>query len=142
MSHAEKADKLLIKPAAGTRPAPPCRSDGSFLRHARRPVTRRVTSSTETPGWRRPQTDRPGESHSHPSGEEIVGPRSYDGRKEASTLNLWKRYVARRHRKKHERIEAEQARQKALAGRDVEAAVRNVAQGSATAQQGMYYEGP
>src|SRR5206468_7669572 len=94
------------------------------------------------PGWRRPQTDQPGESYRHPSGEEIVGPRSYDGRKEASTLNLWKRYVARRHRKKHERIEAEQARQKALAGRDVEAAVRNVAQGSATAQQGMYYEGP
>jgi hypothetical protein len=67
MSHAEQADKLLIKPAAGARPAPPRRSDGSFPRHARRPVTRRVTSSTETPGWRRPQTDRPGESHSHTS---------------------------------------------------------------------------
>src|SRR5215207_4668134 len=67
MSHAGKADKLLIKPAAGARPAPPCRSDGSFPRHARRPVTRRVTSSTETPGWRRPQTDRPAESHSHPT---------------------------------------------------------------------------
>jgi hypothetical protein len=67
MSHAEKADRLLIKPAAGARPAPPCRTDGSFARHARRPVTRRVTSSTETPGWRRPQTDRPAESHSHPS---------------------------------------------------------------------------
>jgi hypothetical protein len=64
MSHAEKADRLLIKPAAGARPAPPCRTDGSFARHARRPVTRRVTSSTETPGWRRPQTDRPAESHS------------------------------------------------------------------------------
>jgi len=24
MSHANKADKLLIKPAAGARPAPPC----------------------------------------------------------------------------------------------------------------------
>jgi hypothetical protein len=67
MSHAGKADKLLIKPAAGARPAPPCRSDGSFPRHARRPVTRRVTNGTETPGWRRPQTDRPAESHSHPS---------------------------------------------------------------------------
>jgi hypothetical protein len=65
MSHAQKADKLLIKPAAGARPAPPCRPDGSFPRHARRPVTRRVTSGTETPGWRRPQTDRPAESHSH-----------------------------------------------------------------------------
>src|SRR5437868_15052924 len=66
MSHAHKADKLLIKPAAGARPAPPCRLDSSFPRHATRPVTRRVTSSTETPGWRRPQTDRPAESHSHP----------------------------------------------------------------------------
>src|SRR5207253_7900287 len=66
MSHAHKADKLLIKPAAGARPASPCRSDGSFPRHATRPVTRRVTSGTETPGWRRPQTDRPTESHSHP----------------------------------------------------------------------------
>ncbi len=64
MSHATSADKLLIKPAAGARPAPPCRPDGSFGRHATRPVTRRVTSSTETPGWRRPQTDRPTESHS------------------------------------------------------------------------------
>src|SRR5205085_1459260 len=67
MSHAHKADKLLIKPAAGARPAPPCRLDSSFPRHATRPVTRRVTSGTETPGWRRPQTDRPAESHSHPS---------------------------------------------------------------------------
>ena len=64
MSHAGKADKLLIKPAAGARPAPPCHPDRSFPRHTKRPVTRRVTSSTETPGWRRPQTDRPAESHS------------------------------------------------------------------------------
>src|SRR5947209_9280379 len=69
MSHAHKADKLLIKPAAGARPAPPCRLDSSFPRHATRPVTRRVTSGTETPGWRRPQTDRPAESHSPPNGE-------------------------------------------------------------------------
>jgi hypothetical protein len=62
-------------------------------------------------------------------------------KKEASTLNLWKRYVARRHQKQHERIEAERARQKALAGQDVEEAVRNVAQGSAGAQQGMYGAG-
>src|SRR6266487_3908708 len=67
MSHAHKADKLLIKPAAGARPAPRCRLDSSFPRHATRPVTRRVTSGTETPGWRRPQTDRPAESHSPPS---------------------------------------------------------------------------
>jgi hypothetical protein len=54
--------------------------------------------------------------------------------KEASTLNLWKRYVARRHQKEHERIEAERARQKALAGQDAQEAVRDVAQGSAASQ--------
>jgi hypothetical protein len=48
MSHAEKADELLIKPAAGARPASPHRSDGSFARHATRPVTRRVTNGTTT----------------------------------------------------------------------------------------------
>jgi hypothetical protein len=53
-------------------------------------------------------------------------------------MKLWERYVARRHRKAHERIEAERARQRALAGQDAEEAVREVAQGSATAQQGMY----
>jgi vacuolar-type H+-ATPase catalytic subunit A/Vma1 len=62
-------------------------------------------------------------------------------RKEASALNLWEQYVTRRHRKQHERIKAERARQKALAGQDVEEAVRNVAQGSAGAQQGMYGAG-
>src|SRR5260370_595393 len=66
MSHAHKADKLLIKPTAGARPAPPCHPDGSFPRHATRPVTRRVTSSTETPGWQPPQTDQPNKSHSPP----------------------------------------------------------------------------
>jgi len=41
MSHAEKADKLLIKPAAGARPAPPC-TRGQIIPKARtrRPVTR------------------------------------------------------------------------------------------------------
>jgi hypothetical protein len=58
--------------------------------------------------------------------------------KEASTMKLWKRYVAHRHRKEHGRVEAERARQKALAGQDAEEAVRDVAQGSAGAQQGMY----
>jgi hypothetical protein len=52
--------------------------------------------------------------------------------------NLWKRYVARRHGKAHERIEAERARQKTLAGQDAQQAIRDVAQGSAGAQQGMY----
>ena len=56
-------------------------------------------------------------------------------------MSLWKRYVIRRHRKQHERVEAERARQKALAGQDVEEAIRNAAQGSGTAQQGMYGHG-
>ena len=55
-------------------------------------------------------------------------------KKEASRLNLWKRYVARRHQKQHERIEAELTRQKALAGEDAQEAVRNVAHGSAASQ--------
>ena len=48
MSHAEKADKLLIKPTAGARPASPC-MPGRFIRKARdtRPDARRVTSSTD-----------------------------------------------------------------------------------------------
>ena len=64
MSHAEKADKLLIKPAAGARPAPP-RTRGRFIPKARtrRPVTRRVTRGTATPGWQWPQTDQPAESY-------------------------------------------------------------------------------
>jgi hypothetical protein len=49
MSHAKTADKLLIKPAAGARPAPP-RTRGRFIPKARtkRPVTRRVTHDTAT----------------------------------------------------------------------------------------------
>src|SRR5436190_22573313 len=49
MSHADKADKLLIKPAAGARPAPP-RTRRQFIPKARtrRPVTRRVTRGTTT----------------------------------------------------------------------------------------------
>jgi hypothetical protein len=59
MSHAETADRLLIKPEAGARPASP-RTRGRIIPQARTrlPVTRRVTRGTETPGWRRPQTDR------------------------------------------------------------------------------------
>jgi hypothetical protein len=34
MSHAQKADRLLIKPAAGARPAPPC-TRGRIIRKAR-----------------------------------------------------------------------------------------------------------
>src|SRR5205823_14192028 len=49
MSHVETADKLLIKPAAGARPAPP-RTRGRSIPKARtgRPVTRRVTRGTAT----------------------------------------------------------------------------------------------
>ena len=36
MSHAEKADKLLIKPTAGARPASPC-TPGRFIPKARKP---------------------------------------------------------------------------------------------------------
>jgi hypothetical protein len=57
-------------------------------------------------------------------------------------MNLWKRYVARRHRKAHSRYEAERARQKVLAGQDVEEAMHRAAQGSAELQQGMYSQGP
>jgi hypothetical protein len=56
------------------------------------------------------------------------------GRKEANTLKLWKRYVVRRHRKEHERVEAERARQKALAGQDAQEAVRDNAKESAIGQ--------
>jgi hypothetical protein len=40
MSHAKTADKLLIKPAAGARPAPP-RTRGQIIpkAHTKRPVT-------------------------------------------------------------------------------------------------------
>ena len=55
-------------------------------------------------------------------------------RKEANTLNLWKRYVARRHRKKHERIEAERARQRELEGKDAQEAVRDNAKETAIGQ--------
>src|SRR6266545_7693720 len=49
MSHAHKADKLLIKPAAGARPAPP-HTRRRIIPKARtqRPVTRRVTRGTAT----------------------------------------------------------------------------------------------
>jgi hypothetical protein len=64
MSHANKADKLLIKPTAGARPAPPC-TPGRFIAkaHPTRPDARRVTSDTEAPASQRPLTDRPAESH-------------------------------------------------------------------------------
>jgi hypothetical protein len=49
MSHANRADKLLIKPAAGAKPAPP-HTRRQIIPKARtkRPVTRRVTRGTAT----------------------------------------------------------------------------------------------
>jgi hypothetical protein len=50
MSHAPpRADKLLIKPAAGARPAPPhARRQIIPKARTKRPVTRRVTRGTAT----------------------------------------------------------------------------------------------
>ena len=69
MSHAHRADRLLIKPAAGARPAPP-RTHGQIFPKARpkRPVPRRVTcgtTSTRLATAPDRQTDPP-ESHSPP----------------------------------------------------------------------------
>ncbi len=49
MSHARRADKLLIKPAADARPAPP-HTRGQIIpkAHTKWPVTRRVTRGTAT----------------------------------------------------------------------------------------------
>src|SRR5437763_7458512 len=49
MSHARRADKLLIKPAADARPAPP-HTRGQIIpkAHTKWPVTRRVTRGTTT----------------------------------------------------------------------------------------------
>src|SRR5205823_8527837 len=49
MSHAHQADRLLIKPAAGARPAPPHTRRRIIPKaRTRRPVTRRVTRGTAT----------------------------------------------------------------------------------------------
>ena len=68
MSHADEADRLLIKPAAGARPAPP-RTRGQFIPKAR---TRRQSpdeshAARRQPGWQLPQTDQPCESYRHPT---------------------------------------------------------------------------
>ena len=67
MSHAHKADKLLIKPAAGARPAPP-RTRGRIISRARKAATRPTSHKQRAdPGWRGRQTDRPDESHRCPT---------------------------------------------------------------------------
>jgi hypothetical protein len=64
MSHAGKADKLLIKPTAGARPASPC-TLGRFIPKARRHGLTPEESQTARRhlAWQRPLTDRPNESH-------------------------------------------------------------------------------
>src|SRR3954452_16330812 len=72
MSHADKADNLLIKPTAGARPASPC-TPGRFIRKARtRGLTPDESRTTRTtPPWQRPLTDRPNDSHIRPSGSPL-----------------------------------------------------------------------
>jgi hypothetical protein len=53
-------------------------------------------------------------------------------------MKALERVRERRRRKAHERFLAERERQKQLSGQDAEEAVRAAAQGSGTAQQGMY----
>jgi hypothetical protein len=64
MSHANEADKLLIKPAAGARPAPPqTRTQIIPKAHTKGSVTRRVTRGTATTRLATTQTDQPDESY-------------------------------------------------------------------------------
>jgi hypothetical protein len=51
---------------------------------------------------------------------------------------ITERLALRRRRKAHRRYLAERERQQALAGQDPQEAIRDVARGSAGAQQGMY----
>lgn len=68
MSHANKADKLLIKPAAGARPAPPhTRGQITPKAHIKRPVTRRVTHGTATTRLAMASNRPLPESHSPPN---------------------------------------------------------------------------
>src|SRR5216110_2785750 len=64
MSHANKADKLLIKPTAGARPASP-RTLGRLIRKTRdRGLTPEESQTARRHlAWQRPLTDRPTESH-------------------------------------------------------------------------------
>jgi hypothetical protein len=53
-------------------------------------------------------------------------------------MNPWKRIVARRQKKGHERYLAERARQQALEGQDAQGAVRKAAFWSYKGQQGRW----
>jgi hypothetical protein len=56
-------------------------------------------------------------------------------------MKVWAWYIARRQRKAHEAYLKERARQRALNGLDTEQEMRDVATGSAAAQQGMFGHG-
>jgi hypothetical protein len=56
-------------------------------------------------------------------------------------MKLWAWYLARRQRKAHEVYLKERARQRGLNGLDTEQEMRDVATGSAAAQQGMFGHG-
>jgi hypothetical protein len=56
-------------------------------------------------------------------------------------MKALERLGERRRRKAHQRHLDERERQKRLSGQDAEEAVRTAAQGSGTAQQGMYGHG-
>jgi hypothetical protein len=56
-------------------------------------------------------------------------------------MKAFERLGERRRRKAHQRYLDERERQKRLSGQDAEEAVRTAAQGSGTAQQGMYGHG-
>ncbi len=67
-SRPRRADRLLIKPAAGAGRRRRARTDRSFRRHARSGQSPEEShAARQTPGWQRSQTDRPAESHSPPS---------------------------------------------------------------------------
>jgi hypothetical protein len=100
MSHAHRADRLLIKPTAGTRPASP-RSHRQIIpkAHEKRPVPRRVTCGT-TNTRLATTPDRP----THPvsqSHERVCDPQlrqdpdmrvPYDGEVDAAYISL--RWIA------------------------------------------------
>ena len=61
-------DKLLIKPTAGARLAPPAaRTNHSQGTPHGRQSPNESQAAARQPGWQRTQTDQPIESHSHPS---------------------------------------------------------------------------
>jgi hypothetical protein len=68
MSHANTADKLLIKPAAGARPAPP-RTRGQIIPKARTTASHPPshTRHDEHQAGNHPQTDQPPESYRPPN---------------------------------------------------------------------------